>query len=123
MGVLKYDIRKTATADFVSAVVVFLVYEKISGKKLDYKYSLALYFLFVLAINVLATVVCRKVFHIATSSEVLDDSPLYAVKYVTVAVVLGAMGAFVSGWLMKNVKISFVVKKEKRKRAKTKKRS
>lgn len=108
---------------FCPAVVAFLVYEKISGKKLDYKYSLALYFLFVLAINVLATVACRKVFHIATSSEVLDNSPLYAVKYVAVAAALSVMGAFVSGWLMKNVKISFVVKKEKRKRAKTKKRS
>lgn len=108
---------------FCPAVVAFLVYEKISGKKLDYKYSLALYFLFVLAINVLSTVACRKVFHVATSSEVLDDSPLYAVKYVAVAVALSVVGAFVSGWLMKNVKISFVIKKEKRKRAKTKKRS
>lgn len=108
---------------FCPAVAALLLYEKTTKKKFDYKYSIAIYALFVLFINIISTVACQKVFHAIPSESELSATPLFAIKYAVVALVIGVVIAFISGWLMKNVKISIVVKKEKRNHAKAKKRS
>ena len=108
---------------FCPAMIAFLIYEKRSGKKLDLIHSLATYMILVLVINCLSTVVCQKLFHISTSGMVLDESPIYGIKYVVTASAIGALLSFFGGWIVKNVKVKIVVKKEKRNNGKTKKRS
>ncbi len=108
---------------FCPAIIAFLLFEKIFGKKLDYKYSLAIYLVFVFITNCLATVACQFVFHVATSVSFLDESPLYAIKYSAVSAAIGIVLAYVLGWCMKNVRVKIIVKKEKRNHEISKKRS
>lgn len=108
---------------FCPAVAALLLYEKTTKKKFDYKYSIAIYALFVLFINIISTIVCRKFFHIIPSESELNATPIFAIKYAIVSFAIGVVSACVFGWLMRNVKIKVVVEKGKKSHAKAKKRS
>ena len=108
---------------FCPAVVAFLVFEKKMGKKFDIKYSLLAYLLVVMILYVVSLFVCRFVFGLYATPEILNTSPIFAFKYVIVATVLGAALSALAAWLKMNVELKIVVKKEKKKNGKAKKRS
>lgn len=101
---------------FCPAVVGFLLYEKIAKKKFDLKYGICFYLLFVMIINCLSVIACWAFLKFIASFEALNSSPILAIKYIAVAIVISIILSVVFGWIRKNVKVSIVVKKEKKKK-------
>ena len=67
--------------------------------------------------------ICRFLFGIIDSmSDAIYNSPIFAIKYVIVAMVIAVIVAIISAWISKNVKVEMLIKKEA-KNAKTKKAS
>ncbi len=101
---------------FCPAVVTFLLYEKISKKKSDLKYEICFYLLSVMAVNCLASILCWAFLNFSASFEVFNSSPIIAIKYIAVSLVISAIVGVIAGWIRKNVSVSIVVKKDKKKK-------
>lgn len=110
---------------FCPAVVAFLLYEKVSKKKSDLKHEICFYLLAVMAINCLAAILCWALLKFSASFETFNTSPILAIKYIAVSLVVSAVIGVITGWVRKNVSVSIVVKKDKKKKknGKTKKSS
>ena len=108
---------------FCPAVVGFLLYEKCAKKKYDLKYSFFFYLIAVMASYCLSTMVSKKIFGAFATPENLNSSPAYAIKYLLMATAINAAIGIVVGWLKGNMKLEIVIKKEKKKNEKVKKRS
>lgn len=107
---------------FCPSVVAFLVFEKIAKKKYEFKYSLCFYLLYLIIINILTTAICWIFLKVVVRYDDLNMAPMLAIKYVSIALVVGLIVGIVSGWIKQNVRVSIVVKKEK-KNGKAKKNS
>lgn len=97
------------------AVVALLIYEKKQKSTFDCKKALCAYLVFVLFVNTFATFLCRFIFGIEDSfSYALDNSPIFAIKYVFVALVFAIILSTVAAWLSKNVRVELIARKEKK---------